>query len=59
MNVSVITSLPHVSSDEMKRRRDFYAEHPVDGESEHSFLFILFLFQFNSTVFLGGNSQQM
>lgn len=22
------------SSDEMKRRRDFYAEHPVDGESE-------------------------
>lgn len=32
-----------MSSDEMKRRRDFYAEHPVDGELQSMHLWICHL----------------
>lgn len=35
-----------MSSDEMKRRRDFYAEHPVDGKLCFCFLIQLFLSTF-------------
>lgn len=33
-----------MSSDEMKRRRDFYADHPVDGELESMYINVLFHF---------------
>ncbi len=36
-----------MSSDEMKRRRDFYADHPVDGELE-SMHMNLFNFPFSN-----------
>lgn len=39
-----------MSSDEMKRRRDFYADHPVDGESESLYILICHLISLKDII---------